>query len=67
MSRHDEELKDFANMLYSAADNILWAIQLKSFHDCNDCGNKNCGYIPKPGQVTRINCPLWKREEQEHE
>ena len=28
--------------------------------DCNDCGkSKTCEFVPKVGQTTRYNCPLW--------
>lgn len=37
--------------------------RITSLHDCNDCGSKaNCKYLPKWGDATRINCPLWKPE-----
>lgn len=33
---------------------------------CNDCGQQDaCEYFPGPGQVARINCPLWQAEEKE--
>lgn len=29
--------------------------------DCNDCANaRTCQYVPKPGGIVRINCPLWR-------
>lgn len=28
--------------------------------DCNTCADRDCKYMPKPGQVTRFNCPLWR-------
>lgn len=29
--------------------------------DCNDCGKaRTCQYVPRPGSITRINCPLWR-------
>lgn len=34
-----------------------------SGHDCNHCGNQECGYCPNPGQIMRYNCPLWKAKE----
>lgn len=35
--------------------------QLKGLHDCNDCSYKyGCDYMPKYGQIVRINCPLWR-------
>ncbi len=30
--------------------------------DCNICENRECGYIPKPGQMVRYNCPFFKAE-----
>lgn len=28
--------------------------------DCNDCGKfATCEFVPKVGQTTRYNCPLW--------
>ena len=35
----------------------------RSGHDCNHCGNQECGYCPNPGQIMRYNCPLWKAKE----
>jgi transcription elongation factor Elf1 len=36
-----------------------------ALHDCNDCGAKaECQYIPRLGEMTRINCPHWKPEEE---
>ena len=32
--------------------------------NCNDCGAAHdCEYIPKLGEMARINCPLWKPKE----
>lgn len=28
--------------------------------DCNTCMDKECVYRPKPGEITRFNCQLWK-------
>ena len=28
--------------------------------DCNNCWNNNCQWKPKPGQMTRYNCPHYK-------
>lgn len=28
--------------------------------NCNTCTKKECKYQPKPGQITRFNCPLWE-------
>lgn len=30
-------------------------------NDCNDCGKRKvCKFVPRPGGVVRINCPLWR-------
>lgn len=32
--------------------------------NCNDCGSsRDCEYMPEPGQMARINCPLWRPQE----
>lgn len=37
--------------------------RISSLPDCNDCGKKHsCSVVPRPGENTRINCPLWSRE-----
>ena len=33
--------------------------------DCNDCGDKDCIYRPKPGKMVRYNCPLYERKKDE--
>ena len=30
--------------------------------DCNDCGNRGCLYKPKLGQLSRYNCPFYRKE-----
>ncbi|WP_349218538.1 hypothetical protein [Solibaculum intestinale] len=32
---------------------------ITALHDCNDCGISKCKFAPEPGQMVRINCPLW--------
>jgi hypothetical protein len=35
--------------------------QVAAQGDCNDCGKaRNCQYVPQPGGIVRINCPLWR-------
>jgi len=35
--------------------------QVAAQGDCNDCGKaRGCQYAPRPGGITRINCPLWR-------
>ena len=66
MSRMDRDLEDFANLLIAAADRIKHSINVSSYNDCNDCGDKNnCPYLTKLGQMVRINCPLWTEQRRE--
>ena len=41
------------------------AEQVMELPSCNDCGDKDCEYKPRPGQHARINCPLWRPMEGE--
>ena len=51
---------DIAALLIKAADCIRYAERISALHDCNDCGKvKTCEYLPRIGENTRINCPLW--------
>lgn len=35
--------------------------QVAAQGDCNDCGKaRSCQYVPRPGSIVRINCPLWR-------
>ena len=41
---------------------------LRNIHQtgcCNDCRGRStgCGYLPKPGQMVRYNCPFYQKEE----
>ena len=65
MSRFSQEAMDFARLLHHAADCIAYYDRVTSYNDCNNCGKgrKNkCEYLPKPGTMVRINCPLWVEE-----
>lgn len=35
--------------------------------DCNICKNKDCGYMPKAGQMVRYNCPFYKADKEDRE
>lgn len=59
MSQFTVDLEECARMMYHAADCINYYIRVTSYPDCNSCGRITCQYKPKPGQQTRINCPLW--------
>ena len=49
--------------LFRLIDAIDFLERIKNLHDCNDCGAKNkCEYMPRYGDYTRINCPLWEEK-----
>lgn len=58
MNRLDKTIADVAFIL----DNLILLRQIQSTGDCNICVNKDCGYIPKTGQMVRYNCPFYKTE-----
>ena len=35
--------------------------------DCNECKNRDCGYMPKPGQMVRYNCPFFEEKKKEEQ
>lgn len=57
MSRLDDVISDVAYIL-----NSLMALRniYRTGGNCNDCGNRKCGYALDPGQQIRFNCPLWR-------
>ena len=61
--------EDFCRMLHFAADCIQYYYRISALHDCNDCGKNpnDCEYIPRCGEHTRINCPLWQESERKDE
>jgi transcription elongation factor Elf1 len=39
----------------------VYSEQVGKLPNCNDCGALGaCEHEPKPGQMARINCPLWR-------
>ena len=58
-----EKAKDFAGMLLYVANCIQYYLRVGSCNDCNTCGkNPECEYLPRLGETTRINCPLWEEK-----
>lgn len=49
---------------FEACDTCAYKIhsdEINKLASCNDCGTGDaCEYKPKPGQLCRINCPLWQ-------
>ena len=56
--RLNKIISDIAYIL----DNLILLRQIHKMGDCNICKNRNCGYIPKAGQMVRYNCPFYKSE-----
>ena len=46
-------------------DNLILLREIQQSGDCNICKNKDCGYMPKPGQMVRYNCPFYKKAKSE--
>ena len=61
MSQFSSDAEDFARLLIHAGECIMYFHNVSSYDDCNNCGKKDCKYKPEPGQMVRINCPLWER------
>ena len=55
MSRLDEAIATAACIL----DNLMAYRSISRLPDCNTCTDRKCQYRPKPGELVRINCPLW--------
>jgi len=60
MSRLDDVIANVAYIL----DTLIAYRNLAETGNCNICKNKNCQWIPKPGQLVRYNCPHYKAEEE---
>lgn len=55
--RLDKTISDVAYIL----DNLMLLRQIQQTGNCNNCKNKNCGNMPRAGQMVRYNCPFYKR------
>ena len=62
--RGDSLNKAISDVAY-ILDSLCSLRQIYQTGDCNVCTNKNCGYMPKPGQMVRYNCPFYKSESEE--
>ncbi len=58
MNRLDKAISDVACIL----DHLILLRQIQQTGDCNTCKNRDCGYMPKVGQMVRYNCPFYKAE-----
>lgn len=60
-NRLDKVISDIAYIL----DNLILLRNIQKTGDCNICKNRDCGYMPKAGQMVRYNCPFYKSESEE--
>lgn len=52
---------DAKEKLCSGCSYKSYYTQVAAQGDCNDCAKaRNCQYVPRPGGIVRINCPLWR-------
>ena len=58
MDRLDKAIADVGYIL----DSLKTLRDIYETHDCNECGNQDCGYCPKPGQMVRYNCPHYEEK-----
>lgn len=54
--RLNNTISDMAYIL----DSLTNLKQIYQTGCCNNCTNRGCGYLPKPGQMVRYNCPFYK-------
>ena len=58
MSRLDDAISEIAYIL----DALMAYRRIVQAGDCNSCADiKNCIYAPELGDLTRYNCPFYKR------
>ena len=53
--------KTIADVAY-ILDSLILLRQIQQTGDCNICKNRDCGYMPRAGQMVRHNCPFYKAE-----
>lgn len=61
MSRLDDAIANIAYIF----DSLRVYRDIEQSGSCNNCKNGKsyaCGYLPKPGQLVRYNCPFYDRE-----
>ena len=63
MDRLNKAISDVAYIL----DILILLRQIQQTGDCNICRNRDCGYMPKAGQMVRYNCPFYKPYNPENE
>ncbi len=52
--------EEVRNVFRKAMDCMDYVERLKQYHDCNDCGKRECPHRPMLGEMVRINCFAWE-------
>jgi transposase len=58
----DDKLNKTISDVAYILDSLILLRQIQQTGDCNICKNRDCGYMPKAGQMVRYNCPFYKAE-----
>ena len=58
--------KTIADVAY-ILDSLILLQRIQQTGDCNICKNRECGYMPKVGQMVRYNCPFYRAESEDKE
>jgi transposase len=61
----DDKLNKTISDVAYILDSLILLRQIQQTGDCNNCKNRDCGYMPKAGQMVRYNCPFYKSESEE--
>ena len=64
LAKLEMEDSDDAVALGLALGALIYYRNIANLPDCNVCQKKHtgCPYLPRYGEYTRINCPLYKKE-----
>lgn len=55
MKKLDEAISE----LNYICESLVLLRQIEASGHCNNCMNRDCGYMPKPGEQIRYNCPFY--------
>ena len=60
MNSWREDAQSIVRNLRFVAGCIEYYQRMTLCHDCNDCSRSDCKYKPGWGEQVRVNCPLWR-------
>lgn len=65
MSMSDQDREDMIQRIISICDEARRRYKASVYHNCNNCGRKECQFKPEWGETVWWKCPLWEEGEQE--